>query len=223
MALTSALVTGAALGVRHSLEADHLAAIATLVDDESAAHPGIVGTSWGIGHTIPIFAIGLLFAVLGVSLPEPVTLAAELLAGLILVVLGARMLVAATGRLPVRSHAHGGMVHKHLHLRGISVGAFHTHIDDESFLVGIVHGLAGSGAVVVTLVATASTVTASLFLLGAFSLVTVVTMGLLSYLWGNVLTTRAQRGLQTVAGLGTVAVGLHLASTTAFGVALLPL
>lgn len=223
MALTAAVVTGAVLGVRHSLEADHLAAIATLVDDESQANSGIVGTSWGIGHAIPIVAIGLLFAVLGLSLPESVTVAAELLAGLVLVVLGARMLVTAAGWLSLHSHAHDGAVHRHLQVRGVSVGAFHTHIDDESFLVGIIHGLAGSGAVVVTLVATASTVTTSLFLLGSFSLVTILTMGLLSFLWGNVLTTRAQRGLQTVAGLATIAVGVHLTTSTAFGISVLPL
>lgn len=223
MTLTTALVTGAVLGVRHSLEADHLAAIATLVDQEATENPGIVGTSWGVGHAVPIIAIGLLFTVLGLSLPEPVTLAAEVLAGIVLVVLGARMLATAGGWLSLHSHAHDGATHVHLRIRGVSLGAFHTHIDDESFIVGIIHGLAGSGAVVVTLVATASTVTSSLFLLGSFSLVTILTMGFLSFLWGNVLTTGAQRGLQTVAGLATVVVGLHLTTSTALGIAVLPL
>jgi high-affinity nickel permease len=54
MTLTTALVTGAVLGVRHSLEADHLAAIATLVDDETTDDPGIVGACWGVGHALPI-------------------------------------------------------------------------------------------------------------------------------------------------------------------------
>ena len=223
MAVTTALVTGAVLGVRHSLEADHLAAIATLVDEDSTDRPAMVGTSWGIGHAIPIISVGLVFALVGVSLPEPVLLAAEVLAGLVLVGLGARMLLSAADRVSVDRHSHDGHSHSHLTIRGISVGAFHTHVDEESFLVGIIHGLAGSGVVVVTLVATSTTVTSSLFLLGSFTLVTVLTMGALSFLWGTVLSTRAQFGLQVVAALASILVGLDLAVDTALGVALLPL
>lgn len=222
MTLTAAVVTGAVLGVRHSLEADHLAAIATLVDDDTTTNPGIVGTSWGVGHAVPIIALGLVFAVIGLTLPEPVLAGAELLAGLVLVVLGVRMLAVAGGWLTLHSHVHHGTRHRHFEVRELSFGAFHTHLHDESLLVGIVHGLAGSGAVVVTLVATASTVPSSVFLLASFSLVTILTMGLLSFLWGRVLTTRAQRGLQTVAGLATVLVGVDLVTTTAVGTALLP-
>lgn len=45
MSLTTAVVAGALVGVRHSLEADHLAAISTLVNDGKTDRPGIVGTS----------------------------------------------------------------------------------------------------------------------------------------------------------------------------------
>lgn len=222
MTLTTALLTGTVLGVGHSLEADHLAAIATLVDEESTDNPGIVGLSWGLGHALPIVGLGLVFAVLGLSLPTVVLTGAEVLAGLVLVALGARMLLTA-GEPLVQRHTHGGHAHTHLTVRGISIGAFHTHVDDESVLVGIIHGLAGSGAVVVTLVATASTVTTSLLLLASFSLVIICTMGVLSSLWGTVLTTRAQRTLQLTAGLASVLIGLDLALTTAVGVPLLPL
>lgn len=218
MALTAALVTGAVVGLRHSLEADHLAAISTLVDDRKTDRPGVVGASWGVGHSLPIIAVGLVFVFLSTSLPETVTLAFEVLAGLVLVYLGLRMLLEVAGLLTVERHAHDGHEHAHVSLGGVAVGSFHTHVDGESFLVGIVHGLAGSGAIVVALAASASSVPSSFSLLLSFSLVTVLTMSLLSHLWGSVLTTRLQSALKTVAGSASFLVGGLLVSTELFGV-----
>jgi high-affinity nickel permease len=68
----SSLLAGGAIGVTHALELDHLAAVATLVEEDTDRQ-GLVGASWGVGHTIPIAAIGLAFVLLGLQLPETVT------------------------------------------------------------------------------------------------------------------------------------------------------
>jgi hypothetical protein len=218
MSLTAALVTGAAVGFRHSLETDHLAAISTLVNEEKTDRPGIVGASWGVGHSLPIFAAGLLFVFLDTSLPSSVTFAFEILAGFILVYLGLRMLLGVADIVSVENHTHDSHQHTHVTVGPLSLGSFHTHVDGESFLVGVVHGLAGSGAIVVALAATAATPLTSLSMLGSFSLVTVLTMGTLSLLWGTVLTTRHKTVLKTVAGGASLLIGALLVSNELFGV-----
>jgi len=218
MAITSAIITGAVVGLQHSLETDHLAAISTLVHDEKTAHPGVVGASWGVGHSIPIVTVGIVFVFLSTSLPEAVTTIFEVLAGGILVYLGLRMLLSVVGLLAVENHSHDGHTHTHVSLAGISIGSSHSHVDGESFVVGIVHGLAGSGAIVVALAASASSVPSSFSLLGSFSLITVLTMAVLSFLWGNVLSTELQSALKAVAGSASFVIGGLLVINQLFGV-----
>jgi cytochrome c biogenesis protein CcdA len=210
MTVTTAIVTGVVVGLQHSLETDHLAAISTLVSEDKTDHPGVVGASWGVGHSIPIVTVGLVFVSLSASLPESVATLFEVLAGAILVYLGLRMLLRVVGLLSVERHTHDEHRHTHVSLGRFSFGSHHTHVDGESFVVGIVHGLAGSGAIVVALATSASTVTSSLSLLVSFSAITVLTMGALSFFWGNVLTTRLQSVLELVAGSASVVIGLGL-------------
>lgn len=218
MAITTAIVTGVVVGLQHSLETDHLAAISTLVSEEKTDRPAVVGASWGVGHSIPILAVGLVFVFLSASLPSPVTTLFEALAGLILVYLGVRMVLSV---LSVDQHTHGGNGHTHISFGRFSVGSSHTHVDEESFVVGIVHGLAGSGAVVVALATSAATVPSSVSLLVSFSVITILTMGVLSFLWGTVLTTPIQSALRLGAGSASVVIGVGLAASVLFGVDLI--
>lgn len=218
MSLTTAVVAGTVVGVRHSLEADHLAAISALVSEGETERPGVVGTSWGIGHSVPILAAGLLFAFAGTVIPAVISALFEVVAGVVLLYLGVRMLVEASDRIGVHEHSHGGHDHSHLTLGTLSVGSFHTHLDGESFLVGIVHGLAGSGAVVVSLVTVAPTMVASLTFLLAFTVISVTAMGVLSVLWDRVLGTGARKFLEVGAGGTSVAIGLYLIATEALSV-----
>jgi hypothetical protein len=128
------------------------------------------------------------------------------------------MLLEVAGLLTVERHEHDGHEHTHVSLGSVSVGSFHTHVDGESFLVGIVHGLAGSGAIVVALAASASSLPSSFSLLLSFSVITVVTMSALSYLWGSVLTTRLQSALQAVAGSASFVIGSLLVANELLGV-----
>lgn len=228
MTLVSALAAGAVVGVRHALEPDHLAAIATLVrDGENDRESGRVGASWGVGHSVPIVALGLLFVVLGVRLPESVTALFEAVVGVVLVYLGARMLWSLRSRgvgagVGVDAHAHGDVggdgdgVHSHLSLGPVSLPfgrkSRHAHVDGDSALVGVLHGFAGSGALVVLLVSSAPTVGAAASFLAAFSLLSVLTMGAVSALWGRTLGTRFTLVLEAAAGVVGVAVGLLLLS-----------
>ena len=208
MSLFAALAAGGAIGARHALETDHLAAIATLVDDEDTERPGLVGASWGIGHSIPIVLLGLGFLLLGVELPETVVVAVEAFVGVVLVVLGARMLLGLSG---IEAHTHDGDgVHAHLTLGDLSLGHSHAHVDGEGFAVGMLHGVAGSGALVVLLVSTADSLPGALSFLVGFSALSIATMALVTFVWGRTLDTALTTYLKIAAGLLGIAVGAML-------------
>lgn len=214
MAAVSAFLAGGVVGARHALESDHLAAIATLVDGEERSAL-LVGASWGVGHALPIVVLGLAFVALGVRVPSVVTTVVEGVVGLVLVALGVRMVLAGCGVLSVRRHSHGAGRHRHLRLGTLSLGRTHVHLNGDSALVGLLHGMAGSGAIVVTIVAASPTDVGAVSFLTAFSLASVVTMATVSLAWGRALSVGLTSYLRIGAGLVGIAVGLALAAGVA--------
>lgn len=212
--LGTGLAAGLGFGARHALEPDHVAAVATLVEDD--AQPGVTGAAWGVGHSVPILLLGGLFLAVDVQLPTAVATVFELLVAVVLVGLGAR---AIAGReaygLAVLRHAHpagdteGDRQHEHRHLEvaGRRVGLDHSHADDESLAVGVIHGLAGSGSVVVALAAAQHPTAGTAFLLG-FALASVLAMGVAAWAWGHAVDNT--RRLRVVAGAASILVGLLL-------------
>lgn len=209
----TALLVGGAFGVRHAFEADHLAAVATLVED--AERPASTGAAWGLGHSIPILSLGVLFLALDLQIPASVATGFEFVVAVILVVLGVRVIAGreALGttmlrHIHPRNAAQPESVHRHLTVGARHVGLTHSHADEESFAVGIIHGFAGSGGVVVALAAAAPTVSDGALFLTGFSVATIVTMAIASWGWGRGVTRTAS--LRTIAGFASVAVGLLL-------------
>lgn len=232
-ALAAALLAGATIGVRHSFEADHVAAVATLVDDRTAT-PGRVGAAWGVGHAVPILAAGVIFLALGTTIPDIVAHVFEPLAGAVLVFLGIRSLVAVRGPESTRSHGRdeprgpshtatdthhdptardGG--HDHVSVGPVSMGLFHSHRGGESLAVGLVHGFAGTGALVALLAATAPTIGASATFLLTFAVTSIVTMACLALIWDRLLGTAARHYLRGVAGFGSITIGALLVAREA--------
>lgn len=153
--MISWLLLGFSMGLRHALEADHLAAVASL--SARAASPLAlirVAGAWGIGHGLVILAIACLWVATGVAVPEQALPFVEATAGLLLVWLGADLLRTRDGaRAHVAPHEHaGGAVHAHLHWR--AQGESHPHAALEhphprdplrrALWVGSLHGLGGS-------------------------------------------------------------------------------
>jgi hypothetical protein len=211
--LGTALLVGGAFGVRHAFEADHLAAVATLVEDEN--RPASTGAAWGLGHSIPILVLGALFLALDLQLPTSVATGFELVVAVILVVLGIRVIAGreALGTSLLR-HIHpkntkqSGSAHRHLSVGTRQIGLTHSHADEESFAVGIVHGLAGSGGVVVALAAATPTVSGGVGFLTGFAVATIVSMAIASWGWGRGIGQTDT--LRVVAGVASVAVGVLL-------------
>lgn len=169
------LATALALGMRHALDPDHLVAVSTMVAEERRLWPAArLGLIWGIGHLLPIAAIGLPVLWLRWELPPAMEDAVDLGVGLLLVVLGLRTLwLLRRERVHFHVHEHDGRVHAHFHTH--AHGHDHTHAHPLpggdrraliTFFIGMAHGLAGSGAAaVLALTAAPSTASAILYLL----------------------------------------------------------
>lgn len=223
--LVAVLVTGFLLGLRHALDADHLTAVATLVGRGGIGRSARAGLSWGLGHALAIGAVGGLLIMLRVTLPERLALLFELLVGVMLVVLGVIAIAdSLAGRLHAHEHRHGAVVHSHLHFHRVpheSEARDHRHphplrVALRPFLVGTLHGLAGSGAMVLLILTTLPTILAGCIYLGLFGAGSAAGMTLMSLVLAAPLALARRRAapvyraLRATAGFASLTVGIFL-------------
>ena len=178
---------GSLLGMRHALEPDHLAAVSTLVSDERSSYKAaLLGMCWGLGHTASLVVVGIALVVLRAEMPAHVSDMFELVVAFMLVGLGLRAIYHAARqgpKGPAHVHHHGHIVHTH------PATPAHVHIGRwtlarRPLLVGMVHGLAGSGALTALVLTTLPTTTARLTYMALFGLGSTVGMAALSGLLG---------------------------------------
>ena len=217
---------GFVLGLRHALDVDHLAAVSTIVSQRrSLWSSSLVGVVWGLGHTAALLAMAVLVIGLHTEIPPRVGTALELGVAAMLVGLGVNLLrtLWRGGRLHLHGHEHGGREHVHLHVHATASepGAAHHHhpvlAARRPFLVGLVHGLAGSAALMLAVVATIPSAPIALAYVGVFGCGSIGGMIAMSALLGMPLVlaadrfARAESVLRTCAGLGSIAVGIAVA------------
>ena len=202
--------------MRHALEPDHLAAVSTLVTEENNPRSGLwLGAFWGLGHTLALLLVGLVLALFRTTLSDRLTVGFELLVSAMLLFLGVRALLRARAEMthgPLEQHGHGGHLHVH------PGRAAHVHLGRRAYavrplVVGIVHGLAGSGALTALVLAGFDTNLERLAYTLVFGLGSVLGMGLLSGVAGwplaSLLRTPRARGWTSAAAGGlSVAMGL---------------
>ena len=205
---------GLVLGMRHALEPDHLAAVSTLtVEDSRGASAGLVlGAAWGVGHSLSLLLVGGTLAALRLHMPAAVADGLECAVAVMIIALGARALRQAVregARGPATAHHHGARRHAH---PGASE---HVHLGRwalarRPLLVGLMHGLAGSGALTALVISEMPTVPARLLYIGTFGLGSVAGMAALTGLAGASLRRLVQHGAARV-GLLVVAGGVSIA------------
>ncbi|HEY9449090.1 MAG TPA: sulfite exporter TauE/SafE family protein [Gemmatimonadaceae bacterium] len=205
--------TALVLGAMHSFAPDHLAAVSVFVSRRpSWRHSLGLGARWGIGHSFTVVLVGGILALSGLRLPDRFAPLAERTVGVVLVLLGLFALSRAL-RLHGHRHEHDGKSHWHLHTHRSSEA--HEHDHGALMGIGMLHGLAGTGALVVALpVAIAGSRFGALVFLLAFGVGTIISMSLFSAAAGWLLsaTTRVSHGLHRgaimAAGLLSVGVGV---------------
>ena len=207
---------GFLLGVKHALDADHIVAVTTIVSrSRSLFRSALVGLSWGIGHTLTLFVVGFGVLVFKLTIPDRLVLSMEFIVGVILVLLGIPLIRQLVGRAHAHWHQHGDKHHLHSHSHDKAPGHDHRHIR-RPLLIGMVHGLAGSGALTVLVLSTMSSVGQGLFFLLLFGIGSILGMLLFSGLIGlpfrltSGLSLRLNLWVQGVAGLISILLGLSI-------------
>jgi high-affinity nickel permease len=223
--LDSQLITilglGFLLGARHALDADHVAAVSTILSERpDFKTSGLIGFSWGFGHTAMLLAVGLVMLVLKVTIPAPVTHAFEFGVGLMLVLLGGSLAVTLVrDRWHVHTHRHGDETHAHLHSHHLHAEHSHRHwlqVSVKPFMVGMVHGLAGSAALTLMALSAVRTVPEGIFYIlvfGAGSIAGMMVIGTavsLPLVCSASFGRRAQTTVQGLASLGSIGLGLAM-------------
>ncbi len=222
--ISTALFFGFLLGVRHALDADHIVAVTTIVSRSSSIfRSALVGLNWGIGHTLTLFAVGFGVLVFKLTIPDRLALSMEFVVGIVLVLLGIpliRQLVA--GRTHIHVHQHGDSRHLHSHAHHEETPDHdHQHVR-RPLLIGMMHGLAGSGALTLLVLSTMSSVVQGLFFLLLFGIGSILGMLLFSGLIAlpfrltAKLSLRLNLWVQGAAGLISVAFGLFIMWQTGF-------
>ena len=218
---------GFVLGMQHALEADHIAAVSSIAARRTKVGDIVKhGLTWGLGHTITLSVFAGAALVLGQAIPEHIERPMETAVGVMLVGLGAHVLWRLWRdrvHVHVHQHTHGdGTRHIHVHSHAGETVA-HAHSAHEhshgfrwrSLLVGLMHGMAGSAALLVLTVSQAKDPAHGLLYVLLFGVGSMIGMGALSTAIALPIAasakflTWANRGLQVVVGVVTIAIGLN--------------
>ena len=206
---------GLLVGLRHAFEPDHLIAVATLVTRARDTRSAIrLGTSWGVGHTASLLGVGSMLALARQAMPDYVGTGFEALVAVMITAMGVHALLEGWrlgARGPAQSHAHGGATHTHATLGAhIHVGPW--AIARRPLIVGVVHGLAGSGALTALAVSSLPSIPAQVGFMLVFGLGSTAGMaavaGVAGWQLARVVRTRtALAGLSVATGLAAVSFG----------------
>src|SRR2546421_2600836 len=159
--LLTMLGLGLVLGLRHALEPDHVAAVSTIVSEsKSLRRSSLIGTFWGLGHTVALLLVGIFVIALKFQISPRLALWMEFIVALMLILLGSRALLKSLRdyKVHVHRHTHDGTEHIHVHLHRPGEHRHgHRHlikVGARPFFIGLVHGMAGSGALTILVLAT---------------------------------------------------------------------
>jgi len=241
--IISALIVGLIIGLRHSTDGDHVVAVATMARDYRTVFKGLwVGLSWGLGHSTPLLILGilvLLFKQSVIDYYEPVSGFFEFGVGLMLVFLGVQVFwKLKNNQFHIHSHDHDGESHQHVHGSHIheKIELNNPHQERKhglfpelfpffrmkSYAIGVVHGLAGSAAILIAILPTTPSFFSGVIFLFSFSLGTIISMAVMTIFlsFPFVLSRKSNdisNYIMTMAGLLSVLLGFALMSDLGLG------
>ncbi|HEX2632301.1 MAG TPA: urease accessory protein [Bradyrhizobium sp.] len=223
---------GFLLGMQHALEADHIAAVSSIAARRTEVADIVKhGLTWGLGHSLTLLAFAAIAMLVGHAMPEALARPIETSVGIMLVGLGAHVLwrlwrdrvhfhahVHADGTLHLHAHSHAGETVSHAR-------SSHAHAHASGFrwrtlLVGLMHGMAGSAALLLLTASQAQSAAIGLGYVALFGIGSMIGMGALSLIIAVPLVVSARwlslanSGLQGAVGAVTVAIGISTIITT---------
>lgn len=218
--------------MRHALEADHVAAVATLAAQSRSTGRAVrLGIVWGVGHTLTLFVFGSAALLLEAAIPTALAFWLEMVVAVMLILLGADVLRRLLrDRIHFHVHRHGPHnVHLHAHShRGERAHDPERHDHDHptgfpvrALVVGLVHGMAGSAALILLTVNTVGDPWLGLAYIGLFGIGSSIGMAALSIVIAVPLhysghgLTWLHNSLQAMLGIATIALGVTTIVTSA--------
>ncbi len=230
LSILSLLIVSFGLGLKHATEPDHLAAVSTIVSErKNIWSASLVGGLWGVGHTISLFIAGILVILLHFEISERAAQILEFCVALMLIGLGLDALrkLARGGQLHWHVHKHGGITHVHPHVHDEATAhvpektpAENTHhglkLSPRPLIVGMIHGMAGSGALMLLILSTISSPAVGIAYILIFGIGSIGGMMLMSMLVGLPFHFTANRFvradwfLRGAAGLFSLGFGLFM-------------
>jgi ABC-type nickel/cobalt efflux system permease component RcnA len=234
----SALIIGFVLGLKHSTDADHVVAVSTIARDYKNALQSLwVGASWGLGHSTPLIITGIIVLALKesfISFYADIAFYFEIGVALMLVFLGVQVFWKIyKGEFHSHAHEHDGQAHMHIHgshtheeQKAIDPHYSHDHhklgtlksfFRLKSFSIGVMHGLAGSAAVIIAMLPTSPSFFTGLFFLIIFSIGTMAAMGIMTLMIAFPFSKSNNRSSNFASNMISVAAGTL---SIIFGIAL---
>ena len=223
--LAAILALGFVLGLKHATDADHVVAVTTFVSEQkSLVRSCWIGAFWGAGHTFSLAIAGLAVILLKVNVPKWLETRLEFAVAVMLVVLGARVLYKTwIQKLELHRHPHshtpGASPHVHWHVHARGTQHQHTgwlHVGLRPLLVGMLHGAAGSGALMLLVLSTIHSSLRALLYIAVFGVGSIAGMLVISTLlalpmqWLGKRVATSYRPVQIFAGLFSCAFGIFL-------------
>ncbi|WP_373087251.1 urease accessory protein [Sneathiella sp.] len=213
--------------MRHALEADHVAAVASLATGSKTVAQTIVhGAVWGLGHTLALLGVGTIVIFMNSAVPDQLAHWLEFTVGVMLVLLGVdviRRLVK--DRIHFHFHKHDPESRPHIHAHshrgeGVHQASPHDHKHSKGLTarvlaVGIMHGLAGSAALVLLVAGTIDDPFTGLLYIILFGFGSIIGMAALSAViavplrYSATSMTWAYNGLQATVGVATISLGAY--------------
>ncbi len=226
----SLLLLGFLIGMRHALEADHVAAVATLTTRSTSIKQAIkLGSIWGLGHTLTLFLFGSIVLLTDLFVPETMAKGLELMVGVMLILLGFDVLRRLLrDRVHYHVHQHKPTqkqqpqrhFHAHSHNNNENHQSTHSHQHEHpqrlswrALFVGVLHGMAGSAALILLTLETIKSPVQGIVYIALFGLGSIVGMAALSCIISIPLRASAtgmtwmHNSLQLVIGVATVVLG----------------
>lgn len=221
-----AIGLGLAVGIQHAFEPDHVAAVSTQISKsklkgkptiqlvkESVTKSSILGAIWGAGHTTTLVFIGFLVYVLAISIDDHVFSGFEFAVGIMLVFLGITAILNKKIRFKHQ--------HPHQHKDGTIHLDEHKHDDPDhrhahkSYLIGLIHGLAGSGSLVVLTATTFENIGMVLGFIVIFGVGSMIGMALVGSVMGIPLVfgnriELIKKIFRYVAGIFSLVIGFNI-------------
>ena len=221
---TGILLLGLVTGLRHSMEADHIAAVLSVLasNHKNIKRASMLGAIWGLGHTMSLFVAGLVVLLFAVNISETISSRLEFGVGIMLLFLGFTTLTGWSIGKFFKGLRHKTSSHKHIHYHESNIVHSHGHIHDnehkhghKSLIIGMVHGMAGSGALLLIVLSTINSIPLGLAYIAIFGAGSIGGMAAVSTLMGIPFvklsnSAKISIALRYAAAITTLAIGAGL-------------